>query len=71
MIPTSHTGPLVLLDGEVTDEDIELAARLTARFSQGRDAEQVTIEVQPVDAAARRLEVIPLSADEIPADWYI
>ena len=71
MIPTSHTGPLVLLDGEISAEDIELAARLTARFSQGRDAEQVTIEVKPMDADARSLDVVPLTADEIPAGWYI
>jgi tRNA U34 2-thiouridine synthase MnmA/TrmU len=71
MIPTSHTGPLVLLDGEISADDIELAARLTARFSQGRDAEQVTIEVKPMDADARRLDVVPLTADEIPAGWYI
>jgi tRNA U34 2-thiouridine synthase MnmA/TrmU len=71
MIPTSHTGPLVLLDGELAAEDIELAARLTARFSQGRDARQVTIEVKPLDTAAHSLDVIPLTADEIPAGWYI
>ena len=71
MIPTSHTGPLVLLDGEISAEDIELAARLTARFSQGRDAEQVTIEVKPMGADARSLDVVPLTADEIPAGWYI
>ena len=71
MIPTSHTGPLVLLDGEVSAEDIELAARLTARFSQGRDAERVTIEVKPMGADARSLDVVPLTADEIPAGWYI
>jgi tRNA-specific 2-thiouridylase len=71
MIPRSHTGPLVLLDGELTAGDIELAARLTARFSQGRDAEQVTIEVKPMDADAHCLDVLPLTADEIPAGWYI
>ena len=71
MIPTSHTGPLVLLDGEVSEDDIELAARLTARFSQGRDARQVTVEVTPLDSDTRRLEVVPLTADEIPAGWYI
>jgi tRNA-specific 2-thiouridylase len=71
MIPTSHTGPLVLLDGELTAEDIQLAARLTARFSQGRDAELVTIEVKPMDADAHSVGVIPLTTDEIPAGWYI
>ena len=71
MIPISHTGPLVLLDGETSAADVELAARLTARFSQGRDAEQVTIEVNPLDAAAHSLAVKPLTADEIPAGWYL
>ena len=71
MLPTSHSGPLVLLDGEISADDIELAARLTARFSQGRDAEQVTVEVKPLDGEARRLEVVPLSADDIPAGWYL
>jgi hypothetical protein len=71
MMPTSHSGPLVLLDGEISADDIELAARLTARFSQGRDAEQVTVEVKPLDGEARRLEVVPLSADDIPAGWYL
>ena len=71
MIPTSHTGPLVLLDGEITPDDIELAARLTARFSQGRDAVQVTVEVKSIGGASQTLEVAPLSVAEIPADWYL
>jgi tRNA U34 2-thiouridine synthase MnmA/TrmU len=71
MIPTSHTGPLVLLDGEISADDIALAARLTARFSQGREAEQVTIEVKPIEADVRSLDVVPLTADEIPAGWYL
>ena len=71
MIPRSHSGPLVLLDGELTAGDIELAARLAARFSKGRDAEQVTIEVKPMDADAYCFDVLPLTADEIPAGWYL
>ena len=71
MLPTSHTGPLVLLDGEVSPDDIELAARLTARFSQGRDADRVTIEVNGKGAATHSLDVVPLPTDEIPAGWYI
>jgi hypothetical protein len=71
MLPTSHTGPLVLLDGEVSPDDIELAARLTARFSQGRDADRVTIEVNGKGADTHSLDVVPLPTDEIPAGWYI
>ena len=71
MIPTSHTGPLVLLDGEISADDIELAARLTARFSQGRDADRVTIEVSRKGRDTHSLEVVPLPTDEIPAGWYL
>jgi tRNA U34 2-thiouridine synthase MnmA/TrmU len=71
MIPVSHTGPLVLLDGEISPDDIELAARLTARFSQGRDAAQVTVEVNQTGGASHTIEVVPLPVNQIPADWYL
>ena len=71
MIPVSHVGPLVLLDGKIDDAAIELAARLTARFSKGRDADLVTIEVNNREGGSRRLDVTPMPADEIPADWYL
>jgi tRNA U34 2-thiouridine synthase MnmA/TrmU len=71
MLPTSHSGPLVLLDGEMDAGDIELAARLTARFSQGRDAKQVIVQVTEKDGNSRILAVTPLPADQIPADWYL
>ena len=67
----SHRGALALLDGRAEEEDLVLAARLTARFSQGRDAERVRVEVTPRDAATRQLEVAPLRAEEIPREWYI
>jgi tRNA U34 2-thiouridine synthase MnmA/TrmU len=71
LLPLSHTGPLVLLDGEADSDDLELAARLTARFSHGRDAERVTVEVTGKDGAVHTLEVAPLPAAEIPAEWYL
>ena len=71
LVPLSHTGPLVLLDGEADGDDLELAARLTARFSHGRDAEQVTVKVTGRDGSARTLDVTPLPAGEIPPEWYL
>lgn len=68
---TSHAGPLVLLDGELTDEDIKLAARIAARYSQGRDAEKVTLECTSKDGVAKTLEVAPMPAGEIPQAWHI
>ena len=67
----SHTGPLVLLDGTADDADLELAARVTARYGQGRDAEQVNVEVNVRDGGRRVLSVRPLSGEQIPGDWIL
>ena len=67
----SHEGALVLVDGVVNDDDLALAARLTARFSQGRDCARVTVTITDKHGASRQLEVAPLLSDEIPADWYL
>jgi len=71
LFPTSHSGPLVLIDGDVNDDDLLLAARLTARFSQGRMADTVSVEVHPRGLAVRSLDVIPLPPNEIPESWYL
>lgn len=67
----SHPGPLALIDGEVDDADLKFAARLVARFSKGRDAEQVELELNRPGAATERLSVVPLKAHEIPKEWYL
>jgi tRNA U34 2-thiouridine synthase MnmA/TrmU len=67
----SHTGPLVLIEGQASEADLELAARITARYSHGRDAASVMVEINDNQSAPRRLEVQPLSNDEIPKDWYL
>lgn len=71
LYPTSHKGPLVLLDGSLEAGDLELAARVTARFSQGRDADQVTIEAVSPDGVASSFKIVPLREHEIPQQWYI
>lgn len=67
----SHGGPLALLDGVATEDDLQLAAQLVARFSQGRTAEQVRVAVTGLDGQTRNLEVRPLHPDEVAAEWYI
>ncbi len=71
LYPESHPGPLVLLDGEPEAEDLELAARITARFSKGRNAPRVTVVVVPREGEPQRLEVAPLPPHEIPQEWYV
>ena len=67
----SHAGPLVLIDGEVSEDDIQLAARITARYGQGRDAGQVDIEVITPDEQQQILSVQPLRQEEIPPEWHV
>ena len=73
MRTTSHGGPLTLVDGDgdVGEDDLLLAARLIARYSQGRDADNVEVEVTVRGAAPRLMNVAPFPADDIPEEWYI
>lgn len=71
LMTISHNGPLVLIDGEVDDDDLLLAARLTARFSQGRDAEHVDVQVTMLEGDSKTLQVSPIAGDAIPGDWYL
>ncbi len=68
---TSHNGPLALIDGDISEADVEVAARVAARFSQGRDAEAVEVEVNYTDGHQRILQVAPLAMDGIPGEWYL
>ncbi len=71
MRTTSHGGPVTLVDGDVGEDDLLLAARLVARYSQGRDADSVEVEVTVRGAVPRRMKVAPLPADDIPKEWHI
>ncbi|MET0106958.1 MAG: tRNA (5-methylaminomethyl-2-thiouridylate)-methyltransferase [Sedimenticola sp.] len=68
---TSHSGPLALIDGEVSDEDIELAARLVARYSQGKSADSVDLELTDREGNSRKLSVKPMPPYEIPQEWVL
>jgi tRNA U34 2-thiouridine synthase MnmA/TrmU len=71
LFATSHPGPLVLLDGEPGEADLALAARITARYSQGKMAESVTVEIHFPDGALRTLEVAPLPPTELKKEWMV
>jgi len=68
---TSHFGPLTLVDGKPSTEDLLLAARIAARFSQGRDATEVGVEIIVPGIEPRTLNVIPIQAHEMPRSWYV
>jgi hypothetical protein len=68
----SHAGPLALVDGTPTVEDLHLAGRLVARFGKGRDDAMVELELsRPGRPHSQTLRVEPLRPSEIPESWYL
>ena len=71
LYPTSCNGPLALIDGEPNQEDLQLAARILARYSQGRNEAQVEVEVKLASGITQSFSVKPFAAEEIKPDWLI
>ncbi len=67
----SHNGPLCLIDGTPSDADVELGARVVARYGQGRNADQVIVVAEQPNGVAQELAVAPLPPTEIPASWHV
>jgi tRNA-specific 2-thiouridylase len=67
----SHNGPLTLLDGELSEDDFLFAARIAARFSQGRDADKVTAKIMRSNGDTQIVEITPLPSSEIKDEWYV
>ena len=67
----SHPGPLTLIDGDPSASDLQLAARIAARYSQGRDADQVVVAAITPAGESRQLVVQPLPPTQIPDHWHV
>lgn len=67
----SHKGPLCLIDGTPSAADVELGARVLARYSQGRNADRVIVVAEEPSGVAQELTVAPLPPAEIPAAWHV
>jgi len=69
--PVSHRGPLCLVDGTPETTDLITAARILARYSQGRGADRVSISVDRPDGTGETLQVRPMAQDDFRDDWRI
>ncbi|MCW8825989.1 MAG: tRNA (5-methylaminomethyl-2-thiouridylate)-methyltransferase [Gammaproteobacteria bacterium] len=71
LFASSHPGPLALLDGDPTEEDLQLAAQIVARYGKGRTADEVTVEAHTIDGEVQELKVAPLNPHEILESWMV
>lgn len=71
LYPVSHQGPVCLVDGKAGRDDLVLAARILARYSQGKDAGSVVVGIDRPDGTSETLSVTPLLADGVEASWHV
>jgi len=68
----SHSGPLALVEGaELNPAQIKLACAIVARFSKGKNADQVELTYSKVGDEPQTVQVKALPAHEMPQDWYL
>ena len=67
----SHAGPLCLIDGTLTDQQLKQAARIVARYSQGKNADAVELEYRDTQGATRSIQVKPLEPHALKQEWMI
>ena len=71
MYPVSHNGPLCLIDGQPDQADLELSARILARYSQGKSAPEVIVHIDRLDGSSEEITVEPLLPMEVQASWHV
>ena len=71
LVCESHPGPLCLLEGEPLAEDIELAARIVARFGKAKGAKDACVRYTDKSGQGRCVNVTPFTSEQIPSEWYV
>ena len=71
LTPSSHQGPFAIIDGKAGAADIELAARIVGRYSQGREASSFSATARLPDGSEQAITVTPLASADIPEAWYV
>lgn len=68
---SSHPGPFALIDGEVEEQDIQLAARLVARYGKGKSEPLVEMAIKTPHGEGYELKVKPLTAAQVAEHWLL
>ncbi|MFA6409557.1 MAG: tRNA (5-methylaminomethyl-2-thiouridylate)-methyltransferase [Gammaproteobacteria bacterium] len=69
---SSHKGPVVLLDGEIQgDEDLDLAARITAYYCSKHAGSTVQILISNNNGIEKQSSVSPFEDSKMLFGWYV
>lgn len=68
---SSHKGSYALIDGLPTEQDLQLAAQIVARYGQGRNEEFVTMTIIEKNGQQTDLVVCPFQDDTQLASWQV
>ena len=71
LLVKSHRGPLALIDGEPSRAELDQAAAILARYGQGRDEAQVTVEIRFPDGVVREQSIAPMASENILKEWFV
>jgi len=71
LLMVSHKGPITLLQGNVSKIDFSFAAKIAARFGQGKDAKAVSFVAANADGLEKHITVSPFKAAQIKEEWYL
>lgn len=67
----THRGPMILIEGQPTADDLFTCARIAGRFCSGRDEPQIEVDLHHLDGQTEILQAKPMRAEEIPQEWYL
>lgn len=67
----SHDGPLTLVEGNPSTADLTLATRLVGRYSQGKNANEVSVTIHHRNGVSEQIRASPIAPHEIPDNWHI
>jgi len=71
IIITSHPGPLTLVDGEPTNEDLLMAAKIAGRYSKGRMDDSITVEISQPNGVTTEHTLTPMRPEQLNKAWLI
>lgn len=66
-----HRGPMILIEGQPSTEDLQTCARIAGRFCSGREEKEVKINLYYIDGQSEILRVQPMKTEEIQPNWYL